>query len=219
MFKKLEENIPFAEALAQMPNYVKFMKETMRNKKKLDAYGAVSILENCSAIIQRKLLEKLRDSGSFTVPCVIGEHTFKKALCDLEVRINLMSLSVVKKLNLGELTATTFSLQMVDRSLTYPQGILEDVLMKVDKFIFPVDFVVEEMKEDKEVLIILGRSFLATGQALVDVKNGELTLRVGDEEVKFNLIKTVRFSNNDKRTCMRVDSLIPSIGENIEFYG
>ena len=88
-------------------------------------------------IIQRKL----RDPSSFIIPCAIGEHTFKKDLCDLGASINLMSLSVVKKLNLGKLTPTTLSFQMADRSLTYPQGILEYVLVKVDKFTFPVDFV------------------------------------------------------------------------------
>ena len=103
-------NIPFADALAQMLNYVKFTKEIMSNKKKLDAYGIVNLLENCSAIIQRKLPEKLRDSSSFTIPCAIDEHTFKKALCDLGANINLMPLYVVKKLNLGELTPTTLSL-------------------------------------------------------------------------------------------------------------
>ena len=124
-----------------------------------------------------------------------------------------MSLSVVKKMNLGELTPTTLSLYMDDLSLTNPQGIIEDVLMKVDRFIFLVDFVVLEMEKDKEVLIILGRPFLAIGHALIDVKNGELTLRVVDEEVKFNLAKTMRFIDDDKRTCMRVDSLIPSVNE------
>ena len=120
---------------------------------------------------------------------------------------------MVKKMNLGELTPTTLSLQMANHSLTYPQGMLEDVLMKVDKFIFQVDFVVLEMEEEKEVPIILRRPFLAIGKALIDVKNGELTLRVSDEEVKFNLTKIVRFTDNDRRTCIRVDSLIPSIGE------
>ena len=76
MFNKFEVNIPFAKALAQVPNYVKFMKEIMSNKKKLDAYGTLSLIENCSAIIQRKLPEKLRDLGSFITPCAIGEHTF-----------------------------------------------------------------------------------------------------------------------------------------------
>ena len=211
MFKKLEVNIPFAKALSQMLNYVKFMKESISNKKKLDAYGIISLSENYSTIIQRKLPEKQRDLGSFTIPCAISEHNFKKALCDLGASINLVLLSVVKKLNLGELTRTTLSLQMADHSLTYPQGILEDVLMKVDKFIFSIDFVMLGMKEDKEVPIILGRLFLATGHALNDVKNGEFVLRVDDEKVKFNLPKIVRFADDDNITCMRVDSLIPLI--------
>ena len=144
--KKLEVNIPFANALAQMSNYVKFMKEIMSNKKKLDASSIVSLSEKCSAIIQRKLPKKLKDPGSFTIRCMIGEYTFSKALCDLEASNKLMPLLVVKKLNLGELTSTTLSLQMEDRSLTFPKGIIEDVLVKVDKFIFPVDFVVQVME-------------------------------------------------------------------------
>ena len=113
----------------------------------------------------------LRDLINFTIPCAIGEHTFKKTLCDLGASINLMSLSVVKNPNLGELTPTALSLQMADHSLTYPQGILEDMLVKVDKFIFPVDFSVLEMEKDEEFFIILGRPFLVTGQPLIDVKN------------------------------------------------
>ena len=187
IFKKLEVNIPFADALVQMPNYVKFKKEIMINKKKIDSVGTVSLLENCSAIIQRKLLETLRDPSSFTIPCVIGEHAFKKALCDLGASINLLLLFVVKRLNLGEHAPTALSLQMDDRSLTYPQGIIEDVLVKVEKFIFLVDFVVLDMEKDKEAPLILGRPFLATVQSLIDVKNGELTLRVGNDQVKFNL--------------------------------
>ena len=102
-----------------MPNYMKFMKEIMRNKKKLDAYGTISLSESFSAIIQRKLPKKQRDPSSFTSPCAIGEHTFKKALCDLGDSINLMPLSMVKEQNLGELTPTTLSLQMANYSLTY----------------------------------------------------------------------------------------------------
>ena len=97
MFKKLEVNMPFVDALAQISNYVKFMKEIMSNKKKLDAYGNVGLSKNCSAMIQRKLSEKLRDPSNFTIPCAIGEHTFKKSLCDLGASINLMLLSIVKK--------------------------------------------------------------------------------------------------------------------------
>ena len=99
----MEVNIPFVDPLAQMHNYVKFMKEIMSNKRKLEGYGTVSLLENYSPIIQKKFLEKLKDPGSFTIPCVIGEHTFSRALCDLGPSINLIPLSAVKKLNLGEL--------------------------------------------------------------------------------------------------------------------
>ena len=144
-------------------------------------------------IIQRKFPEKLKDSGSFTIPCIIGEHTFSKALCDLGASINLMPFSVAKKLNLGEITPTTLSLQIADRSLTFLKGIIEDVLVKVDRFIFPVDFVILDMEEDMAVPIILGRPFLATGQALINEKNGELTPRVGEDQVKFNLSKSMEF--------------------------
>ena len=193
-----------------MPNYLKFMKEIMSNKKKLEAYGIVNLSKNCNAIIQRKLPEKLKDPGSFTIPCVIGEHTFSKALCVLRASINLMPFSMAKKLNLGEITPIALSLQMVDRSLTFPKGIIEGFLVKVDKFIFPMDIVVLDMEEDKVASIILKRPFLATGQELIDVKSGELTLRVGDDEVKFNLYKSMEFPMDENASCMRIDTLIPS---------
>ena len=100
-----------------------------------------------------------------------------------------MPFSVAKNLNSGEITSTTLSLQMADKSLTFLKGIIEDVLVKIDKFIFPMDFLVLDMEEDRAALIILGRPFLATEQALIDVKNGELTLRVCEDQVKFNIYK------------------------------
>ena len=121
-----------------------------------------------------------------------------------------MPFSVAKILNLGEIKPTTLSLQMVNRSLTFLKGIIKYVLVKVDKFIFPVDFMVLNIKEDKAALIILGRLFLATGQALIDVKNGELTLRVGEDQVKFNLYKSMEFPSTENASCMRIYALIPS---------
>ena len=120
-----------------------------------------------------------------------------------------MPFSVAKKLNLGEITPTALSLQMADRSLTFLKGIIEEVFVKLDKFIFPMDFVVLDMEEDREAPIILGRPFLATGQALIDVKNGELTLRVGEDQVKFNLYKSMEFPSDVNASCMRIDTLIP----------
>ncbi|XP_022863452.1 uncharacterized protein LOC111383569 [Olea europaea var. sylvestris] len=162
--------LPFPQhALEQMPNYAKFMKEVMSNKRKLEEYETVKLTEECNAILQKKLPQKRKDQGSFTIPCTIGSSSFEKALCDLGASINLIPLSVFKKLGLGEVKPTTVTLQLADRSLTYPQGIIEDVLVNVDKFNFPADFVVLDMEEDQEIPLILGRPFLATGRALIDV--------------------------------------------------
>ena len=187
MFKKIEINIPFAEALAQMPHYAKFMKDILSKKRKLDEDGMVSLIATCSAVIKRNLPLKMQDIGSFTIPYTIGNYEFGKTLCDLGARINPMPLSVMKILSLGELTPTTMTLHMANIFLAQPKGILENVLIKVGKFIFPMDVVVIDIEEDKQVPLLLGRPFLATGAALINVKKGELTLKVGKEEVHFNL--------------------------------
>ncbi|XP_062116927.1 uncharacterized protein LOC133830858 [Humulus lupulus] len=193
IFKKIHINIPLVDALEQLPNYANFMKEVMSKKCKLEDYETVKLTEECSAIIKRQLPEKLKDPGSFTIPCVIGELHIEKALCDLGASINLMPLSIFQKLNLGEVTPTTIFLQLADHSLTYPRGIIKDVLVKIDRFIFLVDFVVLDMEEDQEISIILGRLFLVTGKALIDVHDGNLTLRVNGEEVKFNISNAMKF--------------------------
>ena len=113
---------------------------------------------------------KMQDPGSFTIPYTIGNIEFGRALCDSRVSINLMTLSLVKRLRLGELTPTTMTLQMVDRIMAQPEGIIEDVLIKVRKFIFPMDFMVIDMQEDKQFPLLIGRSFLTTGAALIDAK-------------------------------------------------
>ena len=181
-----------------MTNYEKIMKDIICKKKKLNSMGMVNLSENCSSIIQQKLLEKLKDPGSFTIPCISGEHTFNKALCDLGASINLMPLSMAKNMNLGEITPTTLSLQMTGRSMTSPKGIIEDVLIKVGKFIFLVDFVLLHMEEDVKVPLILGRPFLATSQALIDVESGELTLSVGDDKVRLSIYKKRQASEEEE---------------------
>ena len=187
MFKKIKINIPFSEALTQMPHYAKFMKDILSRKRKIAEEGIVSLTATCSAVIQKSLPEIMQDPGSFTIPCKIGNVDMGKALCDFGANINLMPLYVVKRLSLGELTPIAMTLQMVDITLAHLEGILKDALIKVGKFIFLVDFVVSDIEEDKQVLLLLGRPFLATGATLINVKKGELTLRVGDEAMHFNL--------------------------------
>ncbi|KAL0345390.1 UNVERIFIED_CONTAM: hypothetical protein Sradi_4370300 [Sesamum radiatum] len=132
---------------------------------------------------QNKLPPKLKDPGSFSIPCTIGNTNFDKALCDLGASVNLMPYSIFEKLGMHELTPTIITLQLADRSIKYPRGIVEDVLVKVGKFIIPVDFIVLDMEEDVNMPLILGRPFLATSRALIDVQKGQLTLRVNDEHV------------------------------------
>ena len=110
MFKKIEINIPFAEALAQMPHSAKFMKDILGKKRKLDEEKVASLSAACSAMIQENLPMKMQDLGSFTIPCTIGDYELGKALCESGTSINLMPLSVVKRLSLGELTPTTMTL-------------------------------------------------------------------------------------------------------------
>ena len=146
------------------------MKEVMSKKRRLEEYEMVKLVVECSSIIQWKLPKKKKDLGSFTILCAIGKSNFERALCDLGASINFMPLSIFRKLGFGEVKPMTISLQMADRSITYPWGVVEDVLVKVDKFIFPVDFVVLDMEEDQEIPIILRRPFLATRGALIDVQ-------------------------------------------------
>ncbi|KAI3744664.1 hypothetical protein L1987_57753 [Smallanthus sonchifolius] len=162
LFKQLHINLPFVEALAQMPKYARFLQDILTNKRKLEELSQVTLNEECSAVIQNKLPEKRRDSGSFTIPCLIGSLSVSNALADLGASINLMPYAVFAKLELGEPTPTRMSIQLADRSVKYPRGIVENMLVKVDRFVFPVDFVILDMDEDKNFPIILGRPFLAT---------------------------------------------------------
>ncbi|KAL5835326.1 hypothetical protein ACOSQ4_014823 [Xanthoceras sorbifolium] len=123
---------------------------------------------------------------------MIGKTKFGKALCDLAASVNLIPFLIFKKLGLGEIKATNVTLQLADHSVKYPHGIIEDVLVKVDKLYFSVDFVVQEMEEDVEIPLILGRPFLVTSRAWIDVHEGKLTLWVGDEKAMFNVLKATK---------------------------
>ncbi|KAA3480502.1 Retrovirus-related Pol polyprotein from transposon opus [Gossypium australe] len=127
----------------------------------------------------------MKDHGSFTIPCNIGESYYDKALCDLRVSINLTPKFIFKMLGIGEVKLTIVIVQLANRSLAYPEGKMEAVLVRVDKFIFPVDFLVLDFEADKEVQIVMARHFLATGITLIDVKKGELTMRVQDDQNNF----------------------------------
>ena len=139
------------------------MKEILAKKRKLKEHETIKLNEECSAILHNKLPLKLEDLGSFSTPCIIRNLKFDNILCDFCASMNLMPLSVFRTLGLREPKPTTVSLQLTARSIKYMLGVIENVLVKVDKFDFLVDFIMLDMEEDRNIPLILGRPFLSTG--------------------------------------------------------
>ncbi|XP_061376475.1 uncharacterized protein LOC133318488 [Gastrolobium bilobum] len=179
-FKKEAYNKQYGRSFGKYAGYSKFMKDLLSRKHKLQECQTVTLTEKCSAFIQQKIPAKLSDPGSFNIPIAIGNIGIGRALCDLGASINLMPFSVYKSLGIEELKPTEVSLQLADRSVRTPNGIIEDVLVKVDKFIFPADFVVLDMEEGSGKPLLLGRPFLATARALIDVEQGMIKLRMNN---------------------------------------
>ncbi|GKB05479.1 reverse transcriptase domain-containing protein [Tanacetum coccineum] len=214
IFQDLRFDISFADALLLMPRFAPTIKSLLMNKEKLLELAKIPLNENCSAMLLKKLPEKLGDPGKFLIPCNFPGMDVCHALADLGASINLMPLSIWKKLSLLELTPTRMTLKLADRSITYPKGLTEDVFVKVGKFHFPTDFVVVDFEADPRVPPILGRSFLRTGRALIDVYGEEITLRVDNEAVTFNLDQTMRYSStNDKSDFLILRVAIPPTSE------
>ncbi|GKA97260.1 reverse transcriptase domain-containing protein [Tanacetum coccineum] len=155
---------------------------------------------------KNKLPKKLGDPGRFLIPCEFSGINTCNALADLGASINLMPYSIWKDLSLPELTPTCMTLELADRSITEPIGIAKDVRLMVGKFQFLADFMVVDFEPDPRVPLILGRSFLKTSRALIDVYEGEITLRVGKEAITFNLDQTSRYTANyNHMTANRID--------------
>ncbi|KAM1962416.1 hypothetical protein ACFX16_022701 [Malus domestica] len=207
-FRKVQVNLPLLDAIKQVPKYAKFLKELCTNKRRFNDQETVALSEEASAVLQRKLPPKLKDAGSFTIPCVIGGKEFGRALCDLGASINLMPYSVYESLNLGELKETKVIIQLADRSNRYPKGLLEDVLVQVNELIFPADFFVLEMEHDPmptALPLILGRPFLRTARTKIDVYDGTLTMEIDGEIVKFRIFDAMRYPN-DFESCFSIDA-------------
>ncbi|GKD50905.1 DNA-directed DNA polymerase [Tanacetum coccineum] len=163
--------------------------------------------ERCYAVLLNKLPSKEKDLGSFTLPFDIGHLHIDNALADLGASISLMPYTMYKKLGLGEPKPTRMSLELADRSIQYPQGIAEDVLIKIDKFFLLIDFVILDMREDSRIPIILGRPFIATARAMIDVFNKKITLMVGSEEVIFDVDQSMKKPRTEDDECYRIDDL------------
>ncbi|GJT59385.1 reverse transcriptase domain-containing protein [Tanacetum coccineum] len=198
-------SIPTNPSPKKVVEFAPTIRNLLMNKKKLLELAKILLNENCSAMLLKKLPEKLRDPGKFLIPCNFPGMDVCHALADLGASINLMPLSFWKKLSLPELTPTWMTLELADRSITHPKGLAEDIYIKVGKLHFPTDFVVVDFKANPRVPLILGRSFLRTGRTLIDVYGEEITLRVDNEAVTFNLDQTTRYSSTDDKSVNRID--------------
>ncbi|PKA60525.1 hypothetical protein AXF42_Ash017931 [Apostasia shenzhenica] len=186
IFSQVKINIPLLEAIQQMSPYAKYLKELCTTKRTTNVPKKAFLASNASSILSQQISIKYKDPGCPTISIVIGDKTIQKTLLDLGASVNLLPFWFYEQLGLGELKSTPITLQLVDKSITIPKGIIQDILIKVGEFIFPVDFIVieTEVKTDQrsQIPVILGRPFLATSNALINCKNGKMRLSFG----KFN---------------------------------
>ncbi|GJV90817.1 reverse transcriptase domain-containing protein [Tanacetum coccineum] len=205
IFQNLHFELSFADALLHMPKFAPMFRKLLNDKDKIIELTKTPVNENCSAVILKKFPEKLGDPGRFLIPCDFPEMNECLALADLGASINLMPLSIWKELNLPALTKTRMILELADRTISTPTGIAEDVFVKVGTFFFPADFVVVDYVADPRVPLILGRPFLRTARALIDVHGEQMTLRHDDQSVTFKVGDTKTFSYNIIESVNRVD--------------
>ncbi|XP_022863094.1 uncharacterized protein LOC111383246 [Olea europaea var. sylvestris] len=184
--------IPFPQRLQRQPTAEQILKEMLAKKRKMPEHETITLPEECSVTIQHRITPKLKDPGGFTLPCSIGNLQGFKFLIDSGASINLIPLPLYRKLGLRDPKAASIILQLVDRTLKHPYGIVEDMLIKTGKFIFPVDFIILDIKEASQIPIILGRPFLSTSWALLDFDTNEIVLRVEDKQQSFTMQNPIK---------------------------
>ncbi|GKA70303.1 reverse transcriptase domain-containing protein, partial [Tanacetum coccineum] len=205
IFRNLHFELSFADALLHMPKFAPMFRKLLNNKDKIIDLIETLVNENCSTVILKKFPEKLGDPSRFLIPCDFLEINECLALADLSANINLMPLSVWEKLNLPDLTKTRMILELADRTISTPTGIAEDIFVKVGTFLFPVGFVVVDYIADPRVPLILGRPFLRTARALIDVHGKQMTLQHDDQSITCKVGDTKTFSYNTIESINRVD--------------
>nr|GEV24029.1 reverse transcriptase domain-containing protein [Tanacetum cinerariifolium] len=204
IFRDLHFKLSFADALIHIPKFAPIFKKLLNNKDKLIKLTKMPLNENCSAIVLKKLPEKLGDPGRFLIPCDFTGLDNCLALADLGASINLMPLSIWKKLRLPTLNDTKMVLELADRTISKPTGVVENVFVMVGKFYFPADFVILDFVADPRVPLILGRPFLSTAH-VIDVYEGEITLRHDDQSLTLKCGDTPSISYNNLESLNKVD--------------
>ena len=191
VLRQVKVNIPLLDMIKQVPTYAKFLKDLCTVKRGFNVNKKAFLTEQVSAIIKCKTPVKYKDPGCPTISVNIGGISVEKALLDLGASVNLLPYSIYKQLGLGELKPTSITLSLADRSIKIPKGTIEDVLIQVDRFYYPVDFVVLDIEPvavgANHVPIILGRPFLATSNAIINCRNGVMQLTFGNMTLELNI--------------------------------
>ena len=191
LFKRVETNIPLLDAIKQIPAYAMFLKDLCTQKQKFKVQKKAFLAEQVSSIIQNNIPPKFKDPDCPTISCVIGNHVIDKALLDLRASVNVLSHPVYKQLGLGKMKSTQIRLSLADRSVKYPRGIVEDVLIKIDKFIFLVDIIILDTEPvsnpSNYVPEILGRPFLATANEVIHCQNEIMKISFDNMTVELNV--------------------------------
>ncbi|RDX85599.1 hypothetical protein CR513_33191, partial [Mucuna pruriens] len=224
LFKKVEINILLLEAIKQVPKYAKFLKELWIHKRKkmkegVKTRGIMSALIKCEDVttrVQRVLLKKCQDLGIFAIPCTIGNYTFTDAMLDLGALINVMPTSVYRSLNFGDLEPTRMVIQLANRSVVQPLGVLE-VLVQVNELIFPTDFYVLDMEDEasgKGSALVLGQPFLMTARMKIDVYVGTLSMEFGENLVQFNIFEPLKHPAED-HSIFNIDTIDRLVEEHV----
>ena len=220
VISQVKVNIPLLDMIKHVPTYAKFLKDLCTVKRGLRIEKKAFLTKQVSAIIQSKTSVKYKDPGSPTISVNIGGTCIDKALLDLGASVNLLPYSVYKQLGLGELKPTNITLSLAYRSVKIPKGIVEDVLVKVDKFYYPVDFVVLDTEPiaigPNHVPIILGRPFLATSNAIINCRNGIMQLTFGNMTLElniFHLSNKHKLAEDERQEFDEVCSIGPSTGK------
>ncbi|XP_071921786.1 uncharacterized protein [Coffea arabica] len=223
VFRKVEINIPLLDAIKQVPKYTKFLRDLCVNRRWLRGDERVIVGENVSAVLQRKLRPKCGDPGMFTIPCRIGNTLIRKAMLDLGASINVMPKSIYASLNFGPLKETGIIIQLADRTNAYPDGLVEDVLAKINDLVFPADFYVLDMDDDHSPNLsplLLGRPFFSTAQTKIDVNKGTLSMEFDGKIVHFNIFDTMKYpSNSNFSSVFSVSTIDPALQEVFETVG
>nr|XP_027086630.1 uncharacterized protein LOC113708366 [Coffea arabica] len=202
----------------KIPKYAKFLKDLCTHKRKLRGDERVAVGENVSAMLQRKLPQKCGDPGMFTIPCKIGGTPIRKAMLDLGASINVMPKTIYASLNLGPLKGTGIIIQLADRTNAYPEGLVENVLVQVNELVFPADFYVLDMGDERALNpspILLGRPFLSTARTKIDVNEGTLSMEFDGKIVNFNIFEAMKYPDETNSVCALsvVEPLVQEIFE------